>query len=165
MPILAIDPGSEITGWSVGQPDERSELKLLSCGILKPPKTCESFEERFEWLVLAMDDLIAKKQPEEFVIENPYVGVNAGTIIKLAMVAGAFAAVAALHGLPIYRYEPSKWKMSLGSGNMTKQQVKGALETLGYAFPPDAPLDVTDSGVLLYHHFYTVWHEELKRGE
>lgn len=163
--ILAIDPGSEITGWGWGKvQNDGNDLELTACGVLKPPAH-KDYEERFEWLVLAMDDLIAQKQPDEFCIENPFVGPNNATIIKLSMLAGAYRAIATLHRLPVFGYEPAKWKASLGSGNMTKQQVRDTLAHIGLSVPVDAPLDVSDAVGILRHHYYTVWYERLSEEE
>lgn len=160
--ILAIDPGSETTGWAhLRLSSKTNDIELSSCGILKPPKSEETYDERFDWLVKALDELIAKKQPSEMAIEKMFVGPNNNTAVKLAGIAGAFRAVAVLHFLPYFEYEPVTWRASLGAGNLTKQQVKDTLAKLGLVVPPEAPLDVSDAVGIGRHHYYAVWYERL----
>ncbi|HLF71982.1 MAG TPA: crossover junction endodeoxyribonuclease RuvC, partial [Dehalococcoidia bacterium] len=69
--VLGIDPGLRVCGWGVVRGGPRPEF--IGAGAIKP-NTRDSFAQRLLFLHAAVARLVETYQPDEFAIEDPFVG-------------------------------------------------------------------------------------------
>ena len=120
--VLGLDPGSRVTGWGcvdvVG-----SRAQLLGCGCIEPPETA-ALPRRLAQLASELLALVARWQPAVAVLEEPFHGVNARSLIVLAQARGALLAALAGREIPIEEFSPAEVKSAVtGSGRAGKDQV------------------------------------------
>ncbi len=126
--ILAIDPGSSITGYAVIDTlGQRSSY--IDSGCIRLSK--EAMPTRLMMIHQGVQELIATYQPREFAIEQIFMHANPNSALKLGQARGVALAVAALHGLPIGEYAPKAIKNAVvGTGSATKQQVQHMVKVI-----------------------------------
>ncbi len=144
MRILGIDPGTLVMGYGVVD-SEGDDLIMVDCGVLSV-SSHSSLEGRLRTLYLGLLDVIARYQPLEVAVEEPFVAKN----IHSALVIGQAQAVAILaavnSGLPVFKYTPAWVKQSVTSyGGSEKGQVKEMVRIqLGLSHIPE-PSDAADA--------------------
>lgn len=140
--VLAIDPGSVVTGWSVIE-SQGNRVTLRASGVIRAGR--QSLTGRLELLYTEISGLIATHSPTEGAIEGLYVHRHADAALKLGH-ARAAALLAMRHGgLSITAYEPSVVKKSVtGTGRATKEQVHAMVSRL-VREPIPGPLDASDA--------------------
>ena len=101
---------------------------MLGCGVLtaRPSMTPA---QRLHHLYLGLEELVAKYEPEEMAVEDPFVSENASGNARSALAIGRAQAVAMLvaagHTIPIYTYAPAKVKQAVTNhGGSDKEQVQ-----------------------------------------
>ena len=120
--VLGLDPGSQHTGWGCIAV-EGSRCRLLACGRLSPPAG-KPLHVRLGWLAGELEGVLARCRPEMAVLESPFHGVNARSLIVLAQARGALLATLARAGVPLAEYSPAEVKSAVtGSGRAGKDQV------------------------------------------
>lgn len=126
--ILAIDPGSTITGYAVVDCQARN-VRYLDSGCIRLGK--EAMPTRLMMIHQGIQELIATYQPREFAIEQIFMHANPNSALKLGQARGAALTVAALHGLPIGEYAPKAIKNAVvGTGAATKDQVQHMVKVI-----------------------------------
>lgn len=119
--ILAIDPGSTITGYAVIDA-YRTQACYIDSGCIRLGK--EAMPMRLMMIHQGVVELIKMYQPREFAIEQIFMHENPNAALKLGQARGAALTVAALHGLPIGEYAPKAIKNAVvGTGAASKAQV------------------------------------------
>ncbi|PID63710.1 MAG: crossover junction endodeoxyribonuclease RuvC [Gammaproteobacteria bacterium] len=120
--ILAIDPGSTITGYGVIDVVGRHQ-RYIDSGCIRLGK--ESMPTRLMMIHQGVQELISTYQPREFAIEQIFMHANPNSALKLGQARGVAIAVAALHGLPVNEYAPKAIKNAVvGTGAASKEQVQ-----------------------------------------
>jgi len=120
--ILGLDPGSRHTGYGLIEADGSSLRALahgrFSCSAAKP------VADRLAHMSSQLTDVLDRWQPEIAVLESPFLGMNARSLVVLAQARGALLAVLATRGLEIDEYTPAEVKNAVtGSGRAEKGQV------------------------------------------
>jgi crossover junction endodeoxyribonuclease RuvC len=142
--VLGLDPGSLHTGYGILEV-EGGTARLLACGRISPGRRLP-LPQRLARLAEEVAALVERWQPEVAVLESPFLGGNARSLVVLAQARGAL--VAALGGarLEVREYSPSEVKSALtGHGGAAKEQVAHMVRLL-LAVPAAAPsLDATDA--------------------
>jgi crossover junction endodeoxyribonuclease RuvC len=120
--VLGLDPGSRVTGWGcvdvVG-----SRALLLGCGCIEPPGAA-ALPRRLAQLAAELVALVERWQPAVAVLEEPFHGVNARSLIVLAQARGALLATLAGRDIAIEEFSPAEVKSAVtGSGRAGKDQV------------------------------------------
>ncbi|MBQ7693620.1 MAG: crossover junction endodeoxyribonuclease RuvC, partial [Lentisphaeria bacterium] len=92
-------------------------------------------------------------KPDCAVLEEPFVGKNAGTAIILGMARGAILAALSINGVPAFAYAPTVAKRAaVGRGGATKEQIAVMISAeLGIEIER-IPLDSTDALALAMCH-------------
>ncbi|MGY0398849.1 MAG: crossover junction endodeoxyribonuclease RuvC [Ostreibacterium sp.] len=126
--ILAIDPGSTITGYAVID-FNRQQTVYIDSGCIRLGK--EDMPTRLMMIHQGIQELIATYQPREFAIEQIFMHANPNSALKLGQARGAALTVAALHGLPIGEYAPKTIKNAVvGTGGASKEQVQHMVKVI-----------------------------------
>lgn len=126
--ILAIDPGSTITGYAVVDFLGRT-TSYIDSGCIRLGK--EAMPTRLMMIHQGVQELIATYQPREFAIEQIFMHANPNSALKLGQARGVALAVAALHGLPIGEYAPKAIKNAVvGTGGASKEQVQHMVKVI-----------------------------------
>ena len=151
--ILGIDPGTNIMGYGIiHQKGNKIELILMDVLNLQklanqPLKLKKIFESTLE--------LIETYKPDELAIEAPFFGKNVQSMLKLGRAQGVAIAAALYKDVPIFEYSPKKIKQSItGSGNASKEQVAGMLESLLSIQQMPKYLDATDGLAAAVCHYF-----------
>ncbi len=143
--VLAIDPGTRILGWCIILGDKRSQ-KFIDGGILKvsAKKTEMGLKKIFDGVV----ELIEEFSPDILVVESPFYGKNARTLIRLGEARGAILLAAASAKIPVFQLTPAEAKLALtGNGNAQKEQVAYMVNTI-LSPQEKLPLDATDAAAV-----------------
>lgn len=144
MKILGVDPGTNITGYSIIERRGR-EYKLITAGIFDLRK-CEDHQTKLKEIFLQLQEIIETYLPHHLAIEAPFYGKNVQSMLKLGRAQGVAMAAAMTMGLEIYEYAPKKIKMAVtGSGNASKEQVAAMLESRMNIKLDSKFLDATDA--------------------
>lgn len=151
--ILGIDPGTNITGYSIiEQKGKSSELLTMSCIVLG---TKTEMSTKMKILFDKVSDIIELYKPDILAIEAPFFGKNVQSMLKLGRAQGLCIAAAFARNLPFVEYSPRKIKQSItGNGAASKEQVANMLQRI-FRFDeiPDH-LDATDSLAVALCHAY-----------
>lgn len=125
--ILGIDPGTNITGYSIIEIKDKNPV-LITAGILNL-KNFDDHQTKLKEIFLQIQDVIESYLPKEMAIEAPFYGKNVQSMLKLGRAQGVAMAAAMTMGLNIYEYAPKKIKLAItGNGNASKEQVQAMLE-------------------------------------
>jgi crossover junction endodeoxyribonuclease RuvC len=120
--ILGLDPGSLHTGYGLVEKNG-SALRVLDVGRLSCPRGLP-VPQRLAHLAGRMGELLARRPPDLAVLESPFAGMNARSLIVLAEARGALLAVLAGRGIEIREYSPAEVKSAVtGNGRADKDQV------------------------------------------
>ena len=151
MRILGIDPGTVTMGYGVVE-EQEDELSLMDYGALTTsPKT--PLPQRLHTLYVGLLNLIARYQPSEIAIEEPFVAKNVRSALAVGQAIGMAMVAAAGKGIPIHQYTPTQVKQAVSSyGHSGKEQVQEMVKVqLGLPSLPQ-PSDAADAlAVALCH--------------
>jgi len=141
--ILGIDPGTLIMGYGVID-EEDGEIALVDCGALTASDA--PLAQRLHTLYLGLVDIIARYQPAEGAIEEPFVAKNARSALLVGQAMGVAMVAMAGKGIPVYRYTPNQVKLAVTNyGHSGKEQVQKMVGIqLGLSSPPQ-PSDAADA--------------------
>ena len=123
MRVLGIDPGTQAMGYGlVDYQDDK--LGMLDCGVLTPPSHTPIVERLFI-LYEGLKEILARWEPDEVAIEEPFVAKN----VRSALAVGRAQAVAMLaatsKGIPVYTYTPTQVRRMVADyGASDKEQVQ-----------------------------------------
>jgi crossover junction endodeoxyribonuclease RuvC len=156
---LGIDPGMAITGYGLVE-SNNDEISLVDCGAFTTPPRAP-VAERLRTLYLALVDLLARWQPNEVAVEEPFVAANVRSALAVGQARAIAILAAANAGLPVYQYTPNQVKRSIANyGHSNKEQVQEMVRLqLGLATPPQ-PYDAADALAIALCH---IWESRLAR--
>ena len=144
MLILGLDPGSLHTGYGLVE-KHGSALTAVDAGRFSCPRGLE-LPHRLANLAGRLDELISTRRPDLAVLETPFHGMNARSLIVLAQARGALLAVLAGRGLEIREYSPAEVKSAVtGNGRADKDQVARMVRLLLAARGEGWAADATDA--------------------
>jgi len=145
MIVLGIDPGTRILGWCVVDGDRRMQ-KFIAGGIYRV--AAKKTERGLLKIYDAVSELIEKFSPDILVLESPFFGMNARTLIRLGEARGAILVAGSHRNIPIESISPAEAKLALtGNGNATKEQVAYMVKNI---LKPDMELtlDASDAAAV-----------------
>jgi crossover junction endodeoxyribonuclease RuvC len=153
MRILGIDPGSETTGWGIIEGDG-SRYSLVECGVVTV-RPGQKFPARLLKISTALEDVIARHQPDACAIEDGFLASNVKVTLKLGQVRGVAMLAAEKASLPIHEYSPRLVKQTVvGHGNAEKFQVQQMVKTLLSLSSIPEPYDAADALAVAICHFH-----------
>lgn len=159
--ILAIDPGSRLTGFGVIDV-VNGKINYVSSGCIRLPD--ENLAVRLKRIYECVSDVISDFQPKEFAIEEVFLAKNANSALKLGQARGSAIVAAAMADLPVYEYAARRVKQSVvGNGNADKVQVQAMVQMLlALEAPPQA--DAADALAIAMCHANTRTSDGLEYG-
>ncbi|MBR7888475.1 crossover junction endodeoxyribonuclease RuvC [Marinomonas sp. A79] len=126
--ILAIDPGSRITGFGILDVINGKSVYVNS-GCIRLPD--EALSVRLKHIFNNVTELLDQYQPSEFAIEEVFLAKNANSALKLGQARGAAIVAASLKELVVNEYAARRVKQSVvGNGNADKTQVQMMVQLL-----------------------------------
>ena len=152
MILLGIDPAIRTTGYGVIEAGAGGRFSVIDCGVIaNSPKLPHS--ECVRRLHFGICELVKSFHPDCAVLEEPFVGRNAGTAIILGMARGAILAALSINSIPAFAYAPTVAKRAaVGRGSATKEQIAVMISAeLGIEIE-QIPLDSTDALALAMCH-------------
>jgi crossover junction endodeoxyribonuclease RuvC len=142
--ILGIDPGSLHTGYGLVE-KRGSALTPVDAGRFSCPRDLD-LPRRLAHLSARLGELIDRHPPDLAVLETPFHGMNARSLIVLAQARGALLAVVAGRGIEICEYSPAEVKSAVtGNGRADKDQVARMVRLLLSARGEGWASDATDA--------------------
>jgi crossover junction endodeoxyribonuclease RuvC len=155
--IIGVDPGSQIVGYAVIEerkpnPINPKDFKIITAGAIKARPTLGS-TERIGYLHEALHGLAEEWKPQICIIEQSFMGINAGSSLRLGEARGSLMSAMHRLGIPIYQVTPTRVKKTItGKGSATKQEVALCLKALLGFELGKLPYDVSDAvAIALYH--------------
>ena len=144
MLILGLDPGSLHTGFGLIE-KHGSSLVPLDAGRFSCAKGLD-LPRRLAYLAGRLDEMVSSRRPDLAVLETPFHGMNAHSLIVLAQARGALLAVLAGRGIEIREYSPAEVKSAVtGNGRADKDQVARMVRLLLSARGEGWASDATDA--------------------
>jgi len=126
--ILAIDPGSTITGYGIIDVFKQRSTYVDS-GCIRLGKA--PMPKRLMMIHQGISELIKTYHPQAFAVEQVFMHANPNAALKLGQARGVAIAVAAIYGLPIGEYAPKAIKNAVvGTGSAQKQQVQHMVKAI-----------------------------------
>jgi crossover junction endodeoxyribonuclease RuvC len=143
--ILGLDPGSLHTGYGLLEKAGGSSFQLVEAGRFSAPRD-HALPARLARLVEGLQGLLGRHPPDLAVLESPFHGMNARSLIVLAQARGALLAALAGRGIEIREYTPAEVKSAVtGNGRADKEQVARMVRLLLGTAGPGWPADATDA--------------------
>jgi crossover junction endodeoxyribonuclease RuvC len=129
MRVLGLDPSLRSTGYGVlEQTGDRTSV--IAYGTIKP-RSAGELPVKLLGIKSTIDELIARHEPEEAAVENPFYARNIKTALILGQVRGAVLVAVAGRGLPLFEYSPLEIKKAVtGYGQAEKGQVNTMIRAL-----------------------------------
>jgi len=126
--VLAIDPGSRVTGYGIidvlGQ-----EVRYVDSGCIRLAD--EEMPLRLMMIHQGITELIRSYRPQEFAIEAIFVHKNPASALKLGQARGVAICAAVLAQLPVAEYAAKSIKQAVvGKGGAEKTQVQHMVKIL-----------------------------------
>jgi crossover junction endodeoxyribonuclease RuvC len=150
--ILGIDPGTSIMGFGVIKVIGK-KTELLQFGDV-PFNKGDNHYQKLKAIYESVHTLVDKYLPDELAIEAPFFGKNVQSMLKLGRAQGVCMTVALTKNIPVFEYSPKKIKLAItGSGNASKEQIAGVLQSIYKIKTLPKNLDATDGlAAALCHH-------------
>ena len=122
MNVIALDPGTQRTGYAVLAANGRSP-KLLECDHIK--LRGKTLPERLLHLHRELEKIFRRRRPGQVAIERPFVGKSARAAMTLAAGRAVCMLAAAGAKAPVFEYAPAQVKKTVtGNGQASKAQVQ-----------------------------------------
>lgn len=151
--ILGIDPGSRKTGYGVVL-EQEGRMSYIGSGVILAGDGALS--ERLLVIYESIEHIINQFRPEVLAIEEPFLGQNAQSTIKLSEARSVAIVACAKAGMPIYEYGARKIKQAIvGYGAAEKDQVQFMVQNcLGLSGLPQ--VDAADAlACAICHGYYS----------
>jgi crossover junction endodeoxyribonuclease RuvC len=153
MRVLGIDPGTLNLGYGVVDEDA-GEMAMVDCGVLSLPSKIP-VEQRLSSLYKKLVEIVARYQPDEVAIEEPFVADNRRSALAVGRAQAIAILAAANKNLPVFRYLPTQVKQQVTDyGGSGKEQVQEMVRLqLGLAERPE-PSDAADALAVAICHLH-----------
>jgi len=125
--VIGIDPGTVATGWGVID-GCGSRLSYVASGVIRPRGVRAARLGAIYRLLRAICD---EYSPATMVIEQPFVGKNIQTALRLGEARGATMTAAEQEHVAVAEYSPAEIKVAVaGNGRAGKEQVQAMVARL-----------------------------------
>lgn len=148
--ILGIDPGSRIAGYGVIRA-VGNKLQYVASGCIRVD-TSKDLAFRLKQINLCVTEIIDAYGPEEFAIEQVFMGKNVDSALKLGQARGVAIVAAAVKDIPVFEYAARSVKQAVtGKGSADKEQVQKMVQTL-LKLPGTPQADAADALAIAICH-------------
>lgn len=152
--ILGVDPGLNITGYGVIEPDG-ARAKLCEAGIVRTTAKT-TLAARIREVFDGLAEIVDQYKPSAMVVEQLYAHYkHPRTSILMGHARGAILLAASLRDINVVSYSATRIKKTItGHGRASKEQVQRTIQQeLGLREPPSPP-DVSDALAGALCHFF-----------
>lgn len=152
--VVGVDPGLNVTGYAVVDPKKRGAF-VVEAGVIRTKGASESLASRLEVIHQGILEVLDAYPPSALALEQVHSHIkHPATALLMAHARGVIMLAAALRGVPVFGYAPTRIKKSLtGSGKAPKEQMQHAIRMeLGLEKLPE-PHDVADACAVALCHF------------
>lgn len=151
--ILGIDPGSRLTGFGIIE-SKGSKLRYITSGCIRID-TSQDLAFRLKQIFTCISQLIEENQPDEFAIEQVFMGKNVDSALKLGQARGSAIVAASMQDVPVFEYAARAVKQAVtGRGGAEKEQVQHMVQVL-LSLPGKPQADAADALAIAITHAYT----------
>ena len=153
MRVLGIDPGTLNMGYGVVDEDA-GEMAMVDYGVVSLSSKIP-VEQRLSSLYKKLVEIVARHQPDEVAIEEPFVADNRRSALAVGRAQAIAILAAANKNLPVFRYLPTQVKQQVTDyGGSGKEQVQEMVRLqLGLAERPE-PSDAADALAVAICHLH-----------
>jgi crossover junction endodeoxyribonuclease RuvC len=153
MRVLGIDPGTLNMGYGVVDEDE-GEMAMVDYGVVSLSSKIP-VEQRLSSLYKKLVEIVARHQPDEVAIEEPFVADNRRSALAVGRAQAIAILAAANKNIPVFRYLPTQVKQQVTDyGGSGKEQVQEMVRLqLGLAERPE-PSDAADALAVAICHLH-----------
>lgn len=148
MKIIGIDPGLQITGYSLieFEPNSHNNYNLLECGAIKTSSK-QPYIKRLQVLREDMYSLLNNLQPDYIAIELLYFSTNIKTAIHVAQARGVILeAISHINPQEIFEFTPTQMKQIItGNGRADKLEIQEEIKNIFSLENIIKPDDVNDA--------------------
>ena len=153
MRILGVDPGIASTGFGCIDVNQRHELKMLECGVIKtPPKT--DMGGRLHTIHQELEQICLRLNPDIMVVEQLFFNSNQKTAIVVGQARGIILMTGAKARIRTHEFTPIQVKVAVtGYGRAEKKQVQEMIRIILNLEKVPKPDDAADALALAvcYH--------------
>lgn len=162
MIVLAIDPGSRATGFSVVT-RQKSRFVLLEAGVIRT-NTKDEIANRLLEIHDGIEKVITKHKPDTAAIEAIFAGKSAESALRLGQARGVALMTLAKHGLDVTPYNPMTVKKNVGgSGRAGKKEMIRTVSFL-LGLRKDLASDAADAtAIAITHLMHSSFNHKLGR--
>jgi crossover junction endodeoxyribonuclease RuvC len=154
MRVLGIDPGLTRCGLGVVDGSPGRPLAMVEVGVCRTAPDLD-VAERLRLLDAAIEQWIARHEPDVVAVERVFSQHNVRTVMGTAQASGVAMVAAARRGIPVALHTPSEVKAAVtGSGRADKAQVGAMVTRLLRLSEAPKPADAADALALAICH---VW--------
>ncbi|MFT6327042.1 MAG: crossover junction endodeoxyribonuclease RuvC [Crocinitomicaceae bacterium] len=151
--ILGIDPGSRLTGFGVIE-YQSNKLRYITSGCIRID-TSKDLAYRLKQIFDCVSQIITNNNPDEFAIEQVFMGKNVDSALKLGQARGSAIVAAANSDLPVFEYAARSVKQAVtGKGGAEKEQVQHMVQVL-LSLPGKPQEDAADALAIAITHAYS----------
>ncbi len=153
MIIFGIDPGYDRLGWAVAQLLPRSQVNLLSYGLITTDKKLPLLE-RYRQLDQELTTLLQEFSPDHAAIETLFFFKNQKTVMQVAEARGLIISALLRHNAQIYQYTPKQIKAAVAGDGAADKKAVEKLVRLQLSLPENAQVldDTYDALAALLTH-------------
>jgi len=153
MRVLGIDPGTVNLGYGIVD-EEEGVMAMVDCGAVSLSSKIP-VEQRLSTLYERLGEIVARYQPDEVAIEEPFVAGNARSALAIGRAQAIAILAAANRKLPVFRYLPTQVKQQVTNyGASSKEQVQEMVRIqLGLAEAPKSN-DAADALAVAICHLH-----------
>lgn len=152
MRVLGIDPGTAATGYGVVEAGDRGMLRLIECGVIRPPARA-TLATRLGAIHGELVELLARHTPDVMAVEEAFHARNARTTLVLGHARGVILLAADQAGVAIAEYSPARIKQTVtGRGAALKPQVGFMVAQLLRLKSAPTPSDAADGVAVALTH-------------
>lgn len=121
--IIAIDPGYDRVGWSVGT-KTGAQLTVVEYGIIQTQKSASIFE-RYHQIETELEAIVSRHQPDEAALETLFFSKNQTTAMRVAEARGLILATLIRRDIHCFEYGPGQIKQAVtGYGKADKKAIE-----------------------------------------
>jgi crossover junction endodeoxyribonuclease RuvC len=154
MRVLGVDPGLTRCGLGVVEGTAGRPLSLVDVGVARTPSDAP-LGQRLLALERAVDEWIAKYEPDAVAVERVFSQHNVRTVMGTAQASGVAVLAAARRDVTVALHTPSEIKAAVtGTGRADKAQVAAMVTRLLRLDTRPRPADASDALAIAICH---VW--------
>ena len=146
MIILGVDPGLNITGYSVIEASSPKNVKLKEAGVIKTKDT-DGISARLEKIYQNLLEIIKEFKPKVLVLEKLYSHYkHPVTSILMGHARGVICLASGVSGTELVNYPSTRVKKVItGKGHASKVQVQCMVQNILKLKTKPHPFDVSDA--------------------